>query len=92
MSNVSDGAFFEKIENDLLVVKNFMVLPHYPRKITYLKNILKIILKKKEKNKTSSFVIEGKIYIYNYSRLYLPCRKTSRPKDSNYCEVMLGFY
>ena len=46
---------FGKIEDGFLVVKNSMVLPHYPRKIKYLKNILKITLKKR-----SFFVIKGK--------------------------------
>ena len=49
------------MEDSFLVVKNSMDLQHYPRKIKYLKNILKITLKK-----TSIFVIEGKIYINNY--------------------------
>ena len=64
-----------------------MILLHYPRKIKYLKNILKITLKK-----TSFYVIEEKNYINNYSGLHLPCRKTSMPKHSNYQVVMLGFY
>ena len=61
VSNVSDGAFLEKIEDDFLVVKNSMLLPHYPRKIKHFKNVIKITPKKK-----SLSVIEGKIYIDNY--------------------------
>ena len=80
-------SFSGKIEDDFLVVKNSMLLPHYPRKIKYLENVIKITLKKK-----SLSAIEGKSYIDNYLWLHLPCRKTPRPKHSNYWEVMLGFF
>ena len=34
-------SFFGKIEDGFLVVKNSIVLSHYPRKIKYLKDVLK---------------------------------------------------
>ena len=37
---------YGKIEDGFLVVENSMVLPHYPRKIKYLKNVLKITIEK----------------------------------------------
>ena len=42
-----------------------MALPHYPRKIKSLKNILKPTLKKE-----SFFMIGGKIYINNKGYVY----------------------
>ena len=39
------------MEDDLLVAKNSTVLPHCPRKIKYVKNILNITLDKKQKTK-----------------------------------------
>ena len=51
MSNVSDGALLGKMEDDLLDAKNSTVLPHCPRKIKYVKNILNITLDKKQKTK-----------------------------------------
>ena len=66
-----------------LAVKNSTLLRHYPRTIKYLQNIFKIFLKK-----TSSLVIRGKVYINNYSRLYLiSCRKTSWEKDKIYRKI-----
>ena len=49
---------FGENEGWFIVVKNFIVLPHYPRKIKYPQNIFKISLKKK-----NFFVIEEKIYV-----------------------------
>ena len=57
-----------------------MVLPHYPEKLMLKKKKTKIKITLK---KTRFFVIEGDIYINNYSKLHLPCRKASRPKHSN---------
>ena len=61
VSNVSDGAFLGKQKMVFQLLTTPMVLTHYPRKVKYLKNILKITLKQ-----TCFFVIEGKICIMNY--------------------------
>ena len=61
VSNVSDGAFLGKQKMVFQLLTTPMVLTHYPRKVKYLKNIMKITLKQ-----TCFFVIEGKICIINY--------------------------
>ena len=58
---------FGKIKDGFLVVKNPTVLPHNPRKIEYLKKILKVTLKKRKvslrlKEKFIFTIIQGYIY------------------------------